>query len=356
MTARRLAPLWPLAAAALLASAHACTRAEDKVAKARIFSPEEPQGSQAEAMAKLDARRLADDAALARRALRMERGEVAHRLGAHKARTHVQFQWTRGATPDGGSPEAALAEEATLTQTRGPEFQVRLSNDRGGGWELVRAAGGVYVRSLPGPFRKRRTDRSDPESLREKALGALATFDRFARGLKLKLDGETKVGTRPALRYSVIGSDARPSEEDLRDLPPVQYPEPPAGQAGRALGPDPDTARRLELLEKEQPLAVSGTVTVDAETAAPLAADLTGRFRVAPARPGQPPADLDLKVALATSEIGGAFEVKAPAYEPDPSTPHAVKDPLRFLGRTGAAGGAPSTAEPVEDDEGEIPQ
>ena len=66
-----------------------------------------------------------------------------------------------------------------------------------------------------------------------------------------------------------------------------------------------------------------------------------------------PPADLEFKLSFTTTEVGTATEVKTPAFEPDPSTPHAVKDPLRFLGKAAPAGAA-STAEPVEDEEPDV--
>jgi hypothetical protein len=357
----RSLPLWvalrrlfPLAVLALGGFA-GCRREVDQAAKARIFSPEEPAGTRTGSTEKLDSHRLAEDGALAARVLRMGREEVASRLGAHKAQSKVTFSWTRQAPPllaDGGvdvSNAVQSTEDASLVQTAGGDFQLKLQNDHNQGFELVWAQGNVYVRGLFGPFRKRRTDRTDPVRLREQALSALATFDRLARGLKLRPAGDTRLSGRPAVKYEVIGSGARLGPDDTRELPPAQYPEPTAGQAGKALGPDPDTARRLELFQKEQPLSVAGSVVVDAETAAPLAADLQGTFRVAAQQKDSPPADLALRVSITTGEAG-ALAIKVPAFEADPSTPHAVKDPLRFLGKTASAG-APSTEEPVEDEE-----
>lgn len=351
---RRLAPLLvPLALASALA-AGACKREVDQAAKARIFSPEEPVGAKAEAGERLDARRLADDGTLTARVLRMGREEIGHRLGSHKVQSKVTFTWTRGLPTqlaDGGvePPTTVQAiEDAALVQTAGGDFSLRLQNDHNQGFEFVWSDGSVYVRGLFGPFRKRRTDRTDPLRMRDQTLSALATFDRMARGLKLRPIGEAKAGGRPAIKYEVAGTGARLGPEDTRDLPAIEFPAPSAGQTGKALGPDADTARRLELFEKEQPIVASGTLLVDAETAAPLAADLTGRFRVT--QQEGPAADLELRVVLTTSDVGGNLAVKTPAFEPDPSTPHAVKDPLRFLGKV-AGPGAASTAEPIEDEE-----
>ncbi len=334
----------------------ACKRSEDQAAKARIFSPEQPVGAQAEAQEKLDARRLGADGVLAERILRMPQAEIAHRLGAHKTTSRVSFDWHRGAAAhlaDGGVDSdqlVALTEDVALSQSANGDFSVELKNDHNRGFELVWAGGGAYARSLFGAFHKRRTDRTDPTIAREQALGALATFDRLSRGLKLRMVGEAKSGGRAAIEYAVAGFGAIPKEKIDGELPPPVYPEPPPGQAGKALGPDPDTARRLEIREKEQPTSVSGSLFVDAQTGAPLAAELHGQFRVAPASKEASPAELSLTVSISTSEVGKSVVVHVPAFEPDPSAPHGVKDPLRFMGKLGP-GGTPSNEEPVEDDE-----
>jgi hypothetical protein len=336
-------------AAGLMVS-FSCKRTEDQAAKQRIFSPEEPVGAAAEAREPLDARQLAEDLGLAQRVLHMPRSEIEARLGRHKALTRVQFAWFRGpgGLPDGGS-EVSLAEETTLLQGADGDFDVRLTNDHNQGFELVWVKGEAFVKGLYGPFRKRRTDRTDVARVREQALSALPTFDRLARGLKLKLAGETAVEGRRAVRYAVTGWGARAAEQkDTRDLPPVLYPDPAQGQTGKVWGPDPDTARRLELWEKEEPVSVSGTVVIDVQTGAPLGCDLRGRFRVAPSSEAAPAAELHLHSVLITSAIGKDPGIKAPQWEPDPSVPHAVKDPLRFLAREPAT--PPGTAEPEEED------
>jgi hypothetical protein len=326
---------------AALLCAVSCKRSEDEAARARIFSPQQPVGELPEAKEKLDPTRLAEDPALAHRVLHMQRREIDQRIGAHKAQQRVQFAWFRGpGLPDGGS-EVSLAEETTLLEGPGDEFSVRLVNDHNQGFELVWVKGEVFVKSLYGAFHKRRTDRTDPPRIREQAMSGLATFDRLARGLKLRNAGESKSEGRRVVRYVVMGYGARAGEKDTSDLPPVQYPE------NRT---DPDTARRLELWEKEEPLSVRGTVLVDAETAAPLACDLQGQFKVADNGQG-PAAELHLHSVLVTSSIGKDPNLKAPQFEPETSVPHAVKDPLRFLGKGPAAGPQPPAGEEPEDSE-----
>src|SRR5258706_8116136 len=103
-----------------------CKRSEDEAARARIFSPEQPVGAAAEARLPIDAGKLAEDPSLAQRVLHMPQGEVAQRLGPHKAQQRVQFAWFRGpGLPDGGS-EVSLAEETTLLDGANEDFSVKL--------------------------------------------------------------------------------------------------------------------------------------------------------------------------------------------------------------------------------------
>jgi hypothetical protein len=176
-------------------------------------------------------------------------------------------------------------------------------------------------------------------------MSGLATFDRLARGLKLRNAGESTSDGRRVVRYAVAGFGARAGETETSDLPPVQYPDNKT---------DPDTARRLELWEKEEPTSVRGTLVVDAETAAPLACDLQGHFKVAGGDQG-PAAELSLHSVLVTSAIGRDPKLKTPEAEPETSVPHAVKDPLRFLRKGPAAGPQPPAAEEPDEDEEEAP-
>jgi hypothetical protein len=51
--------------------------------------------------------------------------------------------------------------------------------------------------------------------------------------------------------------------------------------------------------------------------------------------------------------VGKDPGLKTPQYEPETSVPHAVKDPLRFLGKAPAAPAAPPAPEEADDDEEE---
>ena len=330
-----------------------CKRTEDQAARERIFSPEQPVGAAAEAREPIDARKLEGDSRLAQRVLHMTQSEIEQRLGSHRAQQRLQFAWFRGpGLPDGGS-EVSLSEETTLQQATAGDFSVKLVNDHNQGLELVWKGGEVFVKSLYGPFHKRRTDRTDVQRVREQALSGLATFDRLARGLKLKLAGETVAEGRRVVRYTVTGWGARSAQAEKTDLPPLLYPE------GK---PDPDTSRRLELWEKEEPADVSGTVVIDVETGVPLACDLEGDFKVAPSTQSAPavsalwvPTVVVLHTVLVTTAVGKDPGIKAPQAEPEPSVPHAVKDPLRFLGKESGAGPAEEPEETEEEEEAPAP-
>ena len=324
----------------------ACQRSEDEAARARIFSPEQPVGAAAEAKEPIDARKL-EDPKVAQRVLHMTQSEIAARLGPHRAQQRVQFAWFRGpGLPDGGS-EVSLSEETTLAEGPTGDFSVRLVNDHNQGLELVWKSGEVFVKSLYGPFHKRRTDRTDVNRIREQALSGLGTFDRLARGLKLKFEGEVTSDGRRVARYTVTGWGARAAQKEKSDLPKVEYPD------GK---PDVDTARRLELWEKEEPTEVSGTVLIDAETGAPFACDLEGEFKVASATKNAPAAELDLHSVLVTSAVGQDPGIKTPKFEPEPAVPHVVKDPLRFLGKEPGAAGAPEEPEEETEEEEAAPE
>jgi hypothetical protein len=111
----------------------------------------------------------------------------------------------------------------------------------------------------------------------------------------------------------------------------------------------------LEMWEKEEPTRVSGTLVVDALTGVAIGSDLQGHFRM-PGSQGAA-AELDVHSVLAVSGIGKDPGVNAPQFEPEPSVPHAVKDPLRFLGKAQPPAGAPSAEEPSTDEsEEEAPE
>jgi hypothetical protein len=277
----------------------------------------------------------------------MGREEIGVRLGAHRVESRVTFEWTRPRfqpapprDPDTGADTAPdrvdpvkESETVALAQSASGDFQLRMENDHNEGFELVRSEGGIFVRGLFGPFRRRRSDRTDPARLREQALSSLETLDRLARGLKLGPPVEGSQGGRPVVTYEIEGGEARPNEPPAKEPVPVQYPEAPGAAAGKPTGPDLDTARRLAFAAYVQPKGLSGRVSFDLATGAPLSAEVAGHFQVPPQRPDEPPADLEIQVQLATREVGGAVRIERPLSEPPPATPHAVKDPLRFLGR-----------------------
>ena len=80
-----------------------------------------------------------------------------------------------------------------------------------------------------------------------------------------------------------------------------------------------------------------------------------GDFKVAPSTTSAPAAELDLHTVLVTTAVGKDPGIKAPQAEPEPSVPHAVKDPLRFLGKEPGAGPAEEPEETEEEEETPAP-
>src|SRR3954471_2670809 len=139
----------------------ACKRTEDEAARQRIFS-QEPMPAAGSTLAKepLDAAALASDPKLLQRVLHMSQAEIGQRIGAHRAQQRVQFAWFGGAGLADGGSEVSHSEETTVLDAPGDDFSVRLVNDHNQGFEMLWVKGEVFVKSLYGPFHKRRTDRS----------------------------------------------------------------------------------------------------------------------------------------------------------------------------------------------------
>lgn len=313
----------------------------DAEAKRRLFSPEEPKEPP---LVPLDAAEL-EAPANAARAVRMSGRELAQRLGAFKLSSQVSFSWTRGGVT------VAETEERTIEQARGGDFHARLENDKGRGLEFLWTGGGAYLKPRFGTFRKRRTDRTPIEHFREEATAALRSADELFDGaLKLRNAGPAEAAGRRAIRYEISLGEPRPKPPAPPGVPPIQYPQ---GQ------PDDSLKRRLEFEAQRKPRSASGELLADAETGAVLAATFHGTLAVAPG--ASVPAVLTLDVKSAVSAVGKDPKLAAPRWEPDPETPHAVKDPLKFwtggVAKPGLPGppGVPGPDDAPDEDESPAP-
>ncbi len=303
----------------------------DAAAKRRLFAPEEPRHP---TPAPLDASKL-DDPAQTARALTMRGDEIATRLSAFHLSSALSFTWKRGAST------VTLSEDHLLEQAANGDFHARVDNDHGRGVELFWIAGTPYLRQRFGTFRKRRSDRTPVDDLRDEAAGGLRSAQTILNGaLRLAPAGTGEVNGRRAVKYTFELGE--PTEKvDTKTRAVIAY---PSG------GPDASLQRRLAFTEQKKPVAASGHLFADAETGAVLKANLSATLLVGDADSADT-ATLELTVRTTVTDVGADPRLQVPAWESDPATVHAVKDPLRFWGKTPNATTAASQADPT--DEGE---
>jgi hypothetical protein len=271
-----------LAALALLAG---CTDKVDRLAKERIFSPEEPAAELQRAKAPLAVKDAATDPAVFKRLLTMDRLEATRRLGGHRATTTLRLKWTRAGRT------VTLAEEDRLQIDAEGRFRATSTNDEDAGLEVVWVDGKAFARSRYGPFRTRRIDRAQQDEWRNQATPGLATtYALFGRRLRLAPLGSGTRGGRPGERFSFVLGEPWGEPDARADVPPVSFGQQRiAGEEGLKAGPDADTARRLDFEQRRVPESVSGELFVDEATGVVLQASARSRRRRMPSPASPPP-------------------------------------------------------------------
>lgn len=334
---RKLLPL--LVLPGLLATGcGACAAEEDKAAKKRIFSPEDPPRVLLAAREELDATALGEDPTLAARVLRMPGQEAVARLGTHVQRGRTTMRWaTEGR-------EIRLEETRSVTVRPGGDFHVLVENDADQGMEWMRLGGVSYSRSRFAPWRERRRDRGSSEDVLASGYATLADFETIAHGaLLLRSAGTVSYGSRTAVKYAVSLGSPREAKSTT-PLPELSLPKG---------GPDPDTKLRLEALDKGVPTEVSGRLLVDQATGVPLEADLK---LVLVVNGAAGPTRLDLGVVLTVEQIGRDVPLAVPEHLPDEPRPPGVVSTLQSYGyepvtRERSDGGTPAPGAPEPGDE-----
>lgn len=298
----------------LLPLSLACTNPENRAAKERIFSPEDPPKVLLAARETLEADRLHESRPLLDRILAISAQEAVARLGPHRQRAEVRFSWKTG------KRRTALREERFVALGRDGDFHVRIENDEDQGMEWVRHGGISYVRSRYAPFRERRRDRGASEHILADAYASLADMARVSQGaLRLSSPQKAEVAGRNALRYAVdLGS---PYRADTADLPPLQLPKD---------GPDEDTRLRLLAAQESVPRSLSGHLVVDEETGVPLEAKLRGTSSLQVE--GEEESTLEWSLELHVENIGRDPGVKVPEHLEDAPRPPGVVATLRAYG------------------------
>lgn len=309
----------------------ACAEPEDRAAKARIFSPEDPPRVLQAAAEPIDAAALHEDPARIDRVLSISAREAVARLGPHVQNAKVSFRWSR----DDGGKQVKLTENRMVALGERGDFHVRIENDQHQGMEWVKVDGVSYARSRYARFRERRRDRGSSEHVVDSAYETLGTFRDWTHGaLKLTPAGTATVAGRRAIRYDVTLGTPHPPRE--RPLPDAVFPKD---------GPDPDTALRLAALEKGRPTSVRGSLLVDAETAVPLQAQLEAAVVV----PGEQEARLELAVDLRVEGVGQKPRIAVPDHIEDAPRPPGVVAILEAYGiaRKGEAEAEAQQQEPT---------
>lgn len=333
------------AALLLTLSSAGCRDPQDVAAKERIFSPEEPAAEVRRAREALSVDAAATDPVVWRRIVTMDRREVTERIGAHRAQTEVRFRWS------GDGRAVSLTETSAFETTAAGDFRARVENSEDAGLEFIWADGQAFARSRYGAFRARRIDRAQHDRWRDEATGALSTvFDLFDRRLRAAPLGPRVHEGRRGERFGLVLGEPWGVAPPERKLPPAVYGKVRDPQTGTMYdGPDEDTLRRLAFDARLVPREVQGEVLVDPETAVVLEARIEAQFELPGDGENEQPARLKLEVRYALAPAGDVV-VRAPENVVAPRMPHAVDNPLGFLGAAPAAPAAP--AEPADEAEG----
>lgn len=292
----------------------ACSSPEDRAAKERIFSPEDPPRVLRAAAEPLDAGKLAADPALLDRVLGISGPEAAARLGPHVQKAKVSFTWTLA------DRKVALAENRTVELGKNGDFHVVIENDQLQGMEWYRVAGVSYARNRYAPLRERRRDRGSSEHVVASGYDSLRTaYDLVHRAFQLAPAGTASHRGRPVVKYQVTLGKPHAAAE-LEGLPKVEFPKG---------GPDGDTALRLEAMEKGVPTKIDGVLYVDQATAVPVRADLEAELKVTGANGD---AKLVLAVDLDVEGIGKDPAIVVPEHLADEPRPPGVVSTLDAYG------------------------
>ena len=317
--------MWPVAVVASLA----CTEKVNKAAKQRIFSPEEPAADVQLANEPISVSSAASDPAVWARLWRMDRREVTHRIGAHRASAKVNFKWVRG------EHVVALAEEYQFeTDTEG-QFHAVITNDQDSGLEFVWVGGKAFAKRRYGAYRTHLTDREQQDQWRDEATSALRTaFDLYDRRLRPTAGGAVTNHGRELQHFGLtLGEPWGPAEKTKDQPKPVYGFFRPAGKEGLEPGPDPDTAKRAEM-DKRVPDTATGSIDVDVNAAVVMKGNLKGKFHV-PAPNGQVGATLELDISYELTPAA-TIAIAPPDNVVQARLPHVVNDPLWFMGGTAA--------------------
>jgi hypothetical protein len=170
-----------------------------------------------------------------------------------------------------GAPAQRTTEHHRLRQLATGEFDVSSDVDPGGGpgsetgKQIIFTKSMTYARGRWAPFRERSDDRGvGARRFRDQSFRMAADLaDLFGPGFTASPAGETTFAGRPARRFTLSLSGAKPK----RGRTPPGLPDG---------GYDPDTKKRVAFLEGRVPSALEGELLLDAATGVPLQVTMKG--------------------------------------------------------------------------------
>ena len=312
-------------AAAFFLGGAACASEEDREAKARIFSPEEPRPVVLAASQPIDAAALGAQPALGHRVLTMGAEEAFQRLGPHRLKGTASFEWRQA------DKRIALSETREVALQSADHFYVRNENDRDRGHEVLQLGQASFLRIKYLPWRQRAREQASAFAARDENYGLLRSAVAILKDrVALVPDGQELISGRAAQRYLLALSDKPTAARRAESLPPPIYPEG---------GPSPDTQLRLDFFLLGTPQSIEGRIWIDGETGVPLRSEWWALLSVLTKGAD---AVLQLKVAHEVSDVGQALDLKAPDdFLPAEDRPNAIAAALARFGielpREGAA-------------------
>lgn len=294
----------------------ACTSEEDREAKARIFSPEEPKSVVLAASQPIDAAVLGAQPELGHRVLTMGAEEALRRLGAHRLSGEASFEWRMA------DKRLALKEKREVTLQSEDRFHVLNENDRDRGHEFLQIGDKSFLRIKYLPWRQRAREQTAVLAARDDDYGLLRSAVTILKDRVLLVpDGEERIAGRSAQRYLLALADKPVVVRQTQALPAPVYP----GES-----PSPDTQLRLDFFLLGTPQSIEGRVWIDVGTGVPLKSELWASLSVLTKGAD---AILQLKVTHLVSDIGRVPELEMPKeFLPAEDRPNAIAATLTRFG------------------------
>lgn len=241
----------------------------------------------------IDVGKAAHDARELARALALPHEQVGEMLGPHALSGATKLE-----VREGDKLVEEMTEETAVELDAKGNYHARAASSKEYGREVFFVDGWMYLRPRYGKYHKRRpADEVEPARVRgEIAASTAATFELLARGASVSDGGELEVGGRKARKILIAMGKSQPSSEDEAST---------------------QRAWREEAVVQE----VTGEVTLDAATGAPLRAQVRGA--VAFQREGR---SFVMKLE-AQHELSSFGKVSAVAAPPDEETVSNIEPP-----------------------------